>query len=196
MNRPLLLALDIGNVCVRIDHRNCIRGLGLAAIPQNWGKLATDYECGRLSESEFFAAMERELGGRYPVEEIVAAFNSILIEPVPGMVELVNSFPERNVRAVFFSDISPTHLARTRELFPAAAVVPDGVYSFDCGAQKPSSRMRESFEARFGRPDLYTDDREELIQDAKAHHWYAVRFTGADALAEELEKLGNAPCGD
>ena len=196
MNRPLLLALDIGNVCVRIDHRNCVRGLGLSAIPQNWGKLATDYECGRLTEPEFFAAMFRELGGRYSEAEIVAAFNSILIEPVPGMIELVNSFPARDVRAVFFSDISPTHLARTRELFPAAATVPDGVYSFDCGAQKPSPRMRECFEARFGRPDLYVDDREELIRDANAHRWHAMRFAGADALAAELEKLGNAPRGD
>lgn len=196
MNRPLLLALDIGNVCVRIDHRNCVRGLGLSAIPQNLGRLATDYECGRLTEPEFFAAMFRELGGRYPEAEIVAAFNSILIEPVPGMIELVNTFPARNVRAVFFSDISPTHLARTRELFPAAATVPDGVYSFDCGAQKPSPRMRERFETRFGRPDLYVDDREELIRDAEAHHWHAMRFTGADALAAELEKLGNAPRGD
>ena len=196
MNRPLLLALDIGNVCVRIDHRNCVRGLGLSAIPQNWGRLATDYECGRLTEPEFFAAMFRELGSRYPEAEIVAAFNAILIEPVPGMIELVNTFPARNVRAVFFSDISPTHLARTRELFPAAATIPDGVYSFDCGAQKPSPRMRERFETRFGRPDLYVDDREELIRDAEAHHWHAMRFTGADALAAELEKLGNAPRGD
>ena len=32
--RPLLLALDIGNVCVKIDHFNLAAALGLPAVPE------------------------------------------------------------------------------------------------------------------------------------------------------------------
>ena len=194
MNQPLLLALDIGNVCVYVDHTICIRNLGLTDFPQKWDPLLTEYEYGHITESEFFTVLGHELGDCHSMEELIAAFKSSLIKPVPGMVELVNSFPERNIHAVFFSDISPTHLARTRELFPAAAAIPDGIYSFDCGARKPSQRMLKCFEARFGRPDLYADDREELVRGAEAHGWHALRFTGANALAAELERLGNSPC--
>ena len=189
MNAPLLLALDIGNVCVRIDPLNCIRRLGRAAIPPQLAAAATDFECGRIAETEFFSALYGMLERKFTVAEIRAAFDAILIEPVPGMTELVDSFPKMGVHAVFFSDISPAHLRRTRELFSAAANVPDGVYSFEAGAQKPAPRMLDAFESRFGRPDLYVDDREELILAARKRNWHAVRFTGAAELKRELENL-------
>lgn len=188
--KELLLALDIGNVCIRIDHLNCIRELGLDTIPEPLRQTALEYECGRLSENEFFRAVHDLFEQRYPLEKITEAFNSILIEPVPGMVELVNSFPRRNIRAVFFSDISPTHLRRTREIFPAAIHVPAGIYSFESGALKPSAPMFERFESLFGVPDLYVDDRSELIASARCRGWHSCCFSGADALQTELEKLG------
>ena len=189
MNDPLILALDIGNVCVRIDQRNCVRQLGLTAVPPELLAAATDFECGRIAEPEFFSSLYEMLDRKFTVAEIRAAFDSILIEPVPGMAELVGSLPGSGIRAVFFSDISTAHLRRTRELFPAAATVSDGVYSFDSGAQKPAPRMLEYFERRFGIPDLYVDDREELVLAARERRWPAVRFTGAAELRRELEKL-------
>ncbi|MCI5778761.1 MAG: hypothetical protein MR051_02925 [Lentisphaeria bacterium] len=189
MNHSLTMALDIGNVCVRIDHLNCVRRLGLSAIPPHLTAAATEFECGRITETKFFSSLYEMLDRKFTVAEIRAAFDAILIEPVPGMTELVDSLPALGIRAVFFSDISPAHLRRTRELFPAAANVPDGVYSFEAGAQKPAPRMLDAFEARFGRPDLYVDDREELILAAKKRNWHAVRFTDAAALRRELEIL-------
>lgn len=188
--KKLLLALDIGNVCVRIDHLNCIRKLGLDSIPDTLRQTALEYECGKMSEAEFFDKMHSLFHAHFTPEEITGAFDSILIEPVPGMVELVNSFPSRNIQAVFFSDISPTHLRRTRKIFPAAIHVPHGIYSFESGALKPQAPMFDRFEARFGKPDLYVDDRAELIDGARCRNWYARCFTGADMLQEELKKLG------
>ena len=188
--KEILLALDIGNVCVRINHLNCVRKLGLDVIPDALRQVALAYECGKMSESEFFNTMHALFHARYSVDEIAEAFDSILIEPVPGMVELVNSFPERNIKAVFFSDISPTHLRRTRQIFPAAIHVPHGIYSFESGALKPEKPMFDRFETIFGRPDLYVDDRAELIDGALEHNWHACCFTGAEALQTELEKLG------
>lgn len=188
--KKLLLALDIGNVCVSINHLNCVRKLGLDAIPDELRQVALAYECGNMTEAEFFNAMHAFFQARFTPDEIAEAFDSILIEPVPGMEELVNSFPSRNIKAVFFSDISPTHLRRTREIFPAAVHVPHGIYSFESGALKPQAPMFDRFEAIFGKPDLYVDDRAELIAGAHRRNWHACCFTGAGALQAELKKLG------
>ena len=189
MSRKLLLALDIGNVCIRINHQNCAEYLGFGTIPEPLRQKALEYECGQCSENEFFSGLHTLLNGRFSPEKIKAAFNSILIEPVPGMVELVQSFSGMGVKEVFFSDISPTHLQRTSEIFPAACQVPDGIYSFATGAMKPDKKMFNAFENHFGTPDLYVDDRSELIAGAKKHGWHAVQFTAAEQLREELKKL-------
>ncbi len=189
MKKKVLLALDIGNVCIRINHLNCAEYFGYDTIPEPLRQSALHYECGKCSENEFFDTLHGLLDGKFPPEQIREAFNSILIEPVPGMVELVNSFPDMGVQAVFFSDISPTHLQRTREIFPAAERVPEGIYSFVSGALKPSAVMLNAFEQKFGTPDLYVDDRAELISGARAHGWNAVQFSGADHLKDELMKI-------
>lgn len=191
MTKPQLnLALDIGNVCIRIDRQNCSRALKLDAIPPALMELCTDYECGRIDDDGFFAGAQKLHSRTISRDEYEAAFNSILIEPVPGMSELVETFASRNIRPVFFSDISPIHLRRTRELFPAEACVPEGVYSFVAGAQKPAAAMFEYFEKFFGPCGLYVDDRPELIAAAGARSWHAVQFTSAEALDLELQKLG------
>lgn len=187
MMKNKVLALDIGNVCVSIDHKNCAVNLGLPALPPAVLELCRDFEWGNIpDEKSAFTRGAEILGNRFTPEELKTAFNSILIEAVPGMSELVSSFPELGVEAHFFSDISPTHLTRTAELFPAFATVKGGVFSFETGAWKPSERMFAAFEERFGIPDLYVDDRAELIEAAIEHGWRAEVFRGAEDLREKL----------
>ena len=102
------------------------------------------------------------------------------------MNELVASLPERGIQPVFFSDTSTVHLEEVRRRFPAAAVIPEGVYSFDCGARKKDDPMFARFEARFGRPFLYVDDNPQLIARARARGWRAAVFAGAAALETAL----------
>ena len=177
--KKLYLALDIGNVCIKIDRSRCLDALGLAEFTDEMLSLARDFEWGKLEQEEFFNSFVSLLPERKSFQECLDAFNSILVEPVPGMCELVKEFLSRGVTPVFFSDISPTHLAHTRKIFPASELIPDGIYSFEAGAWKPSVEMFSAFEKRFDVPILYTDDREELIAGALAHGWNAVRFTDA-----------------
>lgn len=186
----LNLALDIGNVCIRIDRLNCARRLGLETIPPELMALCNEYECGKIDDDGFFAGAQKLISGKISRTEYEDAFNSILTEPVPGMSELVTTFARRNIHPVFFSDISPLHLRRTRELFPAAAQVPDGIFSFVAGAQKPAAAMFDAFEKKFGSCGLYVDDRPELIAAAAKRSWHAVQFTSAEQLDLELKKLG------
>lgn len=179
-----ILALDIGNVCVKIDFSRFARTLGIAEIPQPLIDLQRDLECGRIGDEAFIYAVCRQ--SSTDPETAIAAFNSILIEAVPGMEDLISSLDQYGFKAFFFSDISPTHLTRTFKLFKAAENVSDGMFSFIAGAQKPDDAMFAAFEDRFGVPDLYVDDRAELIAAAKKRNWNALQFSTADALKNVL----------
>ena len=179
-----ILALDIGNVCVKIDFGNFARTLNIPAMPEAVKDLQRDLECGRITDEAFVYCASNACN--CDPQSFLKAFNSILIEAVPGMNELISSLDKYGFEARFFSDISQTHLIRTYKLFPAADNVPDGMFSFVAGAQKPDEAMFEAFEDEFGRPALYVDDRAELIAAAKKRNWNAIQFTTADALKQAL----------
>lgn len=185
--KKFLLAMDIGNVCVKIDHGLFPQQLGVEQTPETMKELLREFEFGHVAtEKEFLDRAVKIFDSRFSAAKIKSAFNSIIIAPVPGMIELVNSFHKRNIQAVFFSDISITHLQKTREVFKAFKAVSGGVFSFECGNWKPSTEMLSAFESRYGIPDLYVDDRPDLIEAAKKHGWNAEVFTGAQDLQEKL----------
>ncbi len=181
------LALDIGNVCIRIAPELCLKMLGFDSIAAaaELIQLERQFECGRMTAKEFQARAVKMFRGTISPEQFQQAFFAILREPVPGMEELILSLPARGIQPVFFSDISDVHLELTRKMFRGAEAVPDGVYSFKVGAMKPDPAFFTEFERRFGAPCLYVDDRKELIEAARLHGWNAEVFSGAD----QLEKL-------
>jgi FMN phosphatase YigB (HAD superfamily) len=189
--KEILLALDIGNVCVRINHANFASALGEKHLPEEYSCILRDYEWGNVAdEDEFIKRCYAVFDGRFSESKLLAAFETILIEAVPGMQELAAEFGKMRVKAVFFSDISLTHLRRTRELVPVIYNnCAGGVFSFDAGAWKPSEAMFARFEKLYGVPDLYVDDRSELIEAAQRRSWNASLFTSAEDLREKLRSL-------
>ncbi len=184
-----VIALDIGNVCIGIHPERCFGALGfrsLADIPREVLFLAGErFERGEISEAEFLDGFRRLTGSALSDAELRRAFCAIIGEPVPGMAELVSGLAGRGYRPVFFSDTSVTHMEELRRKFPAASAVPDGIYSYRVHAKKPELPMFEAFEARFGVPAFYFDDRAELIEGARKHGWNAHRFVSA----EEVDKI-------
>ena len=186
--KKILLAMDIGNVCVKIDHGLFPKQLGIGETPEAMKELLREFEFGHLDgEKEFLERAGEIFHNKFSCEKIREAFNAIIIEPVPGMEELISNLEKFDFEARFFSDISLTHLTRTHHLFPAAQFVPDGMFSFIAGAQKPAEEMFAAFEEKFGAPALYVDDRLELIEAARKRNWNAIQFTTADALQEALK---------
>lgn len=185
-----ILALDIGNVCLAIHPERFFGRLGFTdprlISPELLALEADQFECGKISYEEFLAAAGKMIPSPLPPAAIEAAFRAIIGGPLPGMNELVASLPQRGIRPVFFSDTSTIHLDEVRRRFPAAAVIPEGVYSFDCGARKKDDPMFERFEERFGMPFLYVDDNPQLIARARARGWRAEVFAGAAALEAAL----------
>ena len=183
------IALDIGNVCIKIDHIGCYARVGFtAAPPPEVLFLSREFECGRLTEDEFWTGFQKFVPDRSKTRaDLERDFDAILVGPVPGMEELVSALPGRGIRPVFFSDVSARHMKLVRQMFKAASSVPEGVYSYEVGAMKPEDPMFETFERRFGVPALYVDDRAPLIEAARRRGWNAVVFSGAADLEKALQ---------
>lgn len=186
-----VIALDIGNVCLEIHPERCFRAPGFwgaTAIPPEVLFLASErFERGEITPAEFLAGFRKQTGTTVSDAELELAFRSIIGPTIPGMAELVAELDARGFHPVFFSDTSITHLDEVRRKFPAEAAVPDGIYSFEIHAKKPERAMFEAFEARFGVPDFYFDDRAELIEAALRRGWNAHRFISAGEMARILD---------
>ena len=185
-------AIDIGNVCIAIDKNIPFKNMGFDINSPECEKLIAQvqlFEFGKITEDEFFSNLQSMPEcGNIEKAKLKELFNSILIEPVPGMRELLRELPSLGVMPVFFSDISSCHLEVSRKMFPEMRRF-DGIYSFDYAAYKPSKVLFDAFEAKYGKPLIYTDDRKELIDGAISNGWNAHLFISATELRENIIKL-------
>lgn len=180
------IAVDIGNVSVAIDTSAFPRALGLAELTAEMRDVCRQVEWGLISEEVFF----RKASALFPQRTeawLRDAFDSILLEPIPGMEDALEQLTANGWQVVFFSDISPMHLEGFRRRFRNADKYA-GIYSFDVGAWKPSPKMFAAFEEKYALPELYIDDRENLVAAALEHGWNARRFTGVEELEDYLKQ--------
>ena len=182
-------AVDIGNVCISIDKTAPLRGMGLSedsTLPDELAVYVKQFEFGLIDENEFFCQLSTiPVCRNLSRNELESLYDSILLEPVPGMKELLLELPEIGVTPVFFSDISTFHLNGCFKRFPEMRSF-EGIFSFDHGAYKPDKIMFNAFEAKYGKPVVYTDDRMDLINGALQNNWNAHCFVSADNLREQI----------
>ena len=187
--KPGVLALDIGGVCIRLHPERCFGRLGyrsITEVPQEFLAAVDRMETGNLTEHEFASIFRKVTGNALPESVLSELWCATLGEPMPGMAALVRDMKKAGFHPVFFSDTSILHIRYFRERFPIAEFVPDGIYSFVAGAKKPQPAMFAAFEADYGKPVLYVDDRAICLEGAKAFHWRTHQFKDADTLRELL----------
>ena len=135
-------------------------------IPPRLLGAADDLECGRMEEEEFYSLVCRELN--IPgIDEVREWFYSILGDEMPGIADTLNRI-KNDWDFVFLSDISGAHLQLVAEKLSFFNMAAGGIYSFEVGAKKPAREMYLAFERKFGKPDLYVDDRTQNIQNCDA----------------------------
>lgn len=176
------LALDIGNVCVAIHAENLPGKLGFSLPAEFYSLFTEEFEHGLITPAEFYRKSLEYFPRFVTEEEFWKAFDSTIGEPMPGMCRFVSGLAEKGWRAVYFSDTSIRHLQAVERMFPVFGHAAGGIYSYKTGVSKPHSDMFEAFEKEWGVPDLYLDDRSELIEGAKKRGWNALVFPGADKV--------------
>jgi len=183
-----LLALDIGKVCISLQEELAFAAMnwrGMQDIPPILLDATGKLECGMMDKLEFFqlAAGVLNLPDTGPVE---SWFNLILGEETPGMANTLKQ-AEEEWNFVFLSDISAPHLEVVRQRLSFFDQAIGGIFSFEAGCRKPDRAIFARFEAQYGKPDLFVDDRIINIKGAEKMHWNAVQFLSVPQFSELLK---------
>ncbi|MDT8389903.1 MAG: hypothetical protein RRC34_05270 [Lentisphaeria bacterium] len=191
------IALDIGEVCVRLHPDRCARLLGFASMEEIFtthprlSRYSRDVETGRQTVDEFLALMSRKFLTHLTPADIKHAWLNFLGDEIQGMARLVAEMVAAGYKPVFLSDISTLHHTAIQEKLSFSHLITDAVVSYDVGALKPAAAMYEAFETRCGgcRPALYLDDKIENINAARERSWNARHVSCVDDARRAVEAL-------
>lgn len=189
-----LVALDIGNTLIRQYMPGMKAALGFPAEDgdpglgiEPFGKSFEAFLLGKCTQEEYLEEFFQRFNGRWSKAEILHAHREYLLPAIQGMPELIQAMAETGTHFVFFSDINAIHFQRFRDLTKGEFdFITEAIRSDEVHAMKPSPEMFQAFEKRFGKPDLYLDDRMDLITAANDFGWHAVQAGDAHRLYQAL----------
>lgn len=191
---------DLGRVMVRLDTSGAkfaglMAEIGVApcdALTTFWdAPEVRQLMTGVITPSEFYAAVR----GQYGISHDFPAFAEAwcdLFSPMPGMAE-VFSKALRRYRVGILSDTDPLHWERLRELLPCLDEVKKPTLSYLVGEAKPHPALYLAAAANAGvtvEQCLFIDDLQKNVDGAEKTGMHAIRFTGAEALPEQLAIYG------
>lgn len=187
-----IIALDIGNVCVRLSQEKALGALGyksLSEIPADFLKATELMERGLLSEDEWLATYRKCTGTDLEDDKLRSVWNLIIGDEIEGMADALRKAVAKGFRVIFFSDTSDLHINEVYRKLSFAHLVSGGIFSFKEGAKKPECRMYEAFESQYGKPSYYIDDLPQNIEAGIKRGWNAGLFTSADEFSKAIDSL-------
>lgn len=194
-----LILCDLGNVLLHFDHRIAVRRIQKFSnkhfdeIHQIFfdSPLTKDFEEGRISPLDFFHQLAKMLELKnIGFDEFAAIWNEIFFEN-EGMLEILKELKKR-YRLHLVSNINELHYRYIQRTFPKHLDVFDKIYcSHEVGRRKPDRLMycRAIEEAGAGPAEvLYTDDRADLIAEAKKLGMNTILFKNSEDFKKQLKK--------
>jgi putative hydrolase of the HAD superfamily len=162
----------------------------LATSPLLW-----QYECGRLTRANFFAAIRAATGFKGTVAEFNGSFAEIFTEIGP-MIALQAELRRRGFQTYILSNTNDLAIEHVRRDFPFFNNFDGYILSYEVGAMKPDAKIYEALEdlaGRRGTEVIYIDDRPENIEAAVKRGWRTVLHETPEktraALENYLQKL-------
>jgi putative hydrolase of the HAD superfamily len=172
------VALDFGNVLVEVDFRRAFAAWGRAAgvSPSLLGeRFSFDeaycaHERGAIDLAGYFSFLKKNLGLSISDESMLAGWNAIFGEPLPGIEPLVREIAGR-WPLTLFSNTNPAHVAHFRPRYERLlSHFTRIVTSCDIGRRKPEpeafARLAELAGVAPGRLAFF-DDLEENVAGAR-----------------------------
>lgn len=183
------IALDIGDVCLKINIPATLQRLNLTEIPLQLLPAIDLYERGKISEVTLLDAFTSTLPNfQGDVDTLKSAWNAMIGDMIPGMDAFVNTAITLGYRFIFFSDTNPAHFLKCIQKIPFAHLIDGRIVSYEVGAKKPEDAMFESFERLYGSPAFYIDDKPQNIEVArKKHGWSGVVFENAEQATQAIK---------
>ncbi len=185
-----IIALDIGNVCLKIDKNSWINYLGSEsknlALIDKIITAKTNFELGIITQASFISELIALTGAELSENELISIYCSIINKEIDGMNELIHDFVKAGYRIIFFSDTSKLHLYEVFRRLSFSNLITGGVYSFEVGAYKPDIKMFQEFEKRYNKPDFYIDDIANNCSEAEKFGWKSHCFTSCEVCRKNL----------
>ncbi len=193
------LALDLGNVLVKVDHwRFCRRLADLSGLsPEEvYGRifeadLEFGYDTGRLTSEEFHRRVAEHFGVALPFPQF-AFWWSDIFEPMEGMAELVRGLSAR-YPLYLLSNTNPLHFSYIRENYPLLDHFQSFILSFEVSSRKPEPGIYQALIRRTGLPPercLDVDDKLPFVAAAQGQGLQSWQFTSPEEFIRMLQQHG------
>ena len=157
------------------------------------------YECGAISEDEYYELLCHDLGCRPDQTRLENAMCDIFVlnHEILPLLEILG---QKNIPRGILSNVGPSHWRHCRKNFPELfdAIPSNRLASFEVGAAKPDRKIFEAAhnQAALVVPNiqrcevLFIDDMLPNISAAKEFGWDAVQYVGTEQLRSELKNRG------
>jgi len=195
------IVFDFGGVLVDIDFRRAFAGWAAASgIPVDTiaARFVVDEACcaherGELDDRAYFAHLRRSLGlPRLSDEEMLAGWNAIIGEPIPGIEVLVRRLASR-LPLYVFSNTNPAHVAHFTPRLGQLLTHFRAMYtSCELGRRKPEAEAFARLSQLIGLPPArlaFFDDVEPNVAGARRAGLQAHHVTRPDQITAISELL-------
>ena len=184
MKSPEVVVFDLGKVLVEFDWSRAASHLAAhsAADAAEIRRVLLetpplmDYETGRITTAQFFAAVGGAIGFRGDLERFGPLFSDIFA-PITEMIALHGELRRQGLPTFIFSNTNELAVQFIRAQYPFFNQFDGYVLSYQHLAMKPQPRLYEVVEETTGRDGskiIYIDDRPENIATGHERGWRAV----------------------
>lgn len=191
------IVFDLGNTLIRFDHNISARKIANLFHLESGkiydaffdSELTRAFERGDISPSEFHSRASKLLGVKMPYKDFVNIWNDIFWED-EGTCSLAREL-KKSYKLFLLSNVNRLHFEYIRKKFDIIKIFDEVILSYIVGAQKPDRLIFDEVIRRAGGDRdkvIYIDDREDLVKEARAMGIESIRFTGSEALTDELRR--------
>ncbi len=197
---PEVAVFDLGKVLVDFDYNIACRKIATRCKLEleNIQRFMTNtplllaYECGELSNAEFFKRVCEGTSFAGTFQEFDSHFSDIFT-PIPEMIELHARIRARGIPTWIFSNTNDLAVSHIRRAFPFFGNFDGYVYSYEHRAMKPDPKFYavvERMTSCRGKQILYIDDRPENAATGLARGWQVIQHETPARTIASVRALG------
>lgn len=199
---PKVVVFDLGKVLVDFDYSiACRRFAEKSRVTAdgvrdllNQTSLLFDFETGKLSNEQFYQAMQEATGFTGNFDQFRDIFQDIFA-PMPEMIALHAALRNQGTPTYIFSNTNEIAISFIRSQYPFFAHFDAHVLSYEHGAMKPQPKLYEVVERVTGcrgAKILYIDDRSENIEAGARRGWQVILQETPDRTLQQVRARGFA----
>jgi putative hydrolase of the HAD superfamily len=198
MNKPAVV-FDLGKVLVDFDYSIAARKITARSskAPEDLhaffgsSPLLVEYESGRLTREQFFAAVRGAVGFQGGLAEFGRFFAEIF-SPIEPMIALHAELRERGLPAYIFSNTNDLAIEHVRRDFPFFNGFDGYIFSYEVGSMKPQTKIYEALEKMSGKRGaeiIYIDDRLENVEAGSSRNWRTILHETPEKTRAALKRF-------